>query len=202
GKYVSLGEEPTAFMYFSQAQRWSDEMQLVVRSRRDPSLLLATLRSEAGALDAQMPVANLQSMTSHLGIALMPARIAGGALGLFGVIGLLLAGIGMYGVMAHSVGQRTREIGIRMALGSTSGGVIRLVMGQGLRQVLVGCAIGIAGAAGAFTLIRGVLYGTGAMTAASFVLAPVVLVAVATLALFLPARRATRINSQVALRSE
>jgi ABC-type antimicrobial peptide transport system permease subunit len=164
--------------------------------------MIATMRSEVAALDPQMPVVDLQPLTSHLGIALLPARLAGGALGLFGALGLLLAAIGMYGVMAHSVGQQTREIGIRMALGSTTGAVVKRVMGQGMRQVLLGCAIGIACAAGAFVVIRGVLYGTGSMTLATFMLAPLVLVSVATLALYIPARRASRIDAQVALRHD
>lgn len=202
GKYVSLGEDPRAFMYFSHAQDWDSGMQVVVRSTAPTASVLASLRSEISALDPQMPVVDLQPLSSHLGTALLPARIAGGALGLFGVIGLLLAAIGMYGVMAHSVGQQTREIGIRMALGSTTGGVIRRVMAQGLRHVLLGSVIGIAVAGGAFFLIRSVLYGTGTMTVATFLTAPLVLLAVATLALFVPARRASRIDAQIALRHD
>ena len=202
GKYVSLGEDPRPFMYFSHAQDWDSAMQVVVRSSAPTASVLASLRSEINALDPQMPVVDLQPLSSHLGTALLPARIAGSALGLFGVIGLLLAAIGMYGVMSHSVGQQTREIGIRMALGSTTGGVIRRVMAQGLRQVLVGSVIGITVAGGAFFLIRSVLYGTGAMTVATFLTAPLVLLAVATLALFIPARRASRIDAQIALRQD
>lgn len=202
GKYVSLGEEPRAFMYFAQAQAWHSGMQVVVRSNNPPAAAIASLRSEIQALDPQMPVVDLQPLAAHLGTALLPARIAGGTLGLFGIIGLLLAAIGMYGVMAHTVGQQTREIGIRMALGSTTGGVIRRVMGQGLRQVLLGSAIGVACAGGAFMLIRNVLYGSGTMTLASFFTAPLVLIAVATLALFIPARRASRIDAQIALRHD
>jgi ABC-type antimicrobial peptide transport system permease subunit len=189
-------------MWFAQAQSWNAGMNVVVRGGGEPAVLLAAIRREVAALDPQMPIVNLQTLTDHLGTTLMPARIAGGALGLFGVIGLLLAGIGMYGVMSHSVGQRAREIGIRMALGATSGGVIALVMRQGLGQVLLGCGLGIAGAAGAFVLIRGVLYGTSSLTAATFVGAPIVLLAVAALALLIPARRASRLDSVVALRRE
>jgi predicted permease len=202
GKYRTLGEDPIAFMWFAQAQSWNAGMNVVVRGGGEPAVLLAAIRREVAALDPQMPIVNLQTLTDHLGTTLMPARIAGGALGLFGVIGLLLAGIGMYGVMSHSVGQRAREIGIRMALGATSGGVIALVMRQGLGQVLLGCGLGIAGAAGAFVLIRGVLYGTSSLTAATFVGAPIVLLAVAALALLIPARRASRLDSVVALRRE
>lgn len=202
GKYRSLGEEAQAFMFMARDQSWSSEMQVVVRSSMDPASAIAALRSEIRALDAQMPVVNLQPLATHLGTALLPARIAGAALGLFGVIGLLLAAIGMYGVMAHTVGQQTREIGIRMALGSTGNAVIRRVMGQGLRQVLLGCAIGVVCAGGAYAVIRGVLYGSGSMTIASFLVAPVVLISVATLALFIPARRASRIDAQIALRAD
>ena len=202
GKYRTLGEDPIAFMWFPWAQSGGMGMNVVVRGGGDPSVLLAAVRREITALDPQMPIVNLQTLTDHLGTTLMPARIAGFALGLFGVIGLLLAGIGMYGVMSHSVGQRTREIGIRMALGATANGVVALVMKQGLGQVLLGCALGIAGAGAAFMLIRGVLYGTGSLTAVTFVGAPLVLLAVAALALLIPARRASRLDSVVALKRE
>jgi ABC-type antimicrobial peptide transport system permease subunit len=202
GKYFSLGEDPAAAMFFPQAQNWSASMQIVVRSAQEPALLLGTLRSEIQALDPQLPVSDLQTMESHLGTALLPARVAGGALGLFGVLGLLLAGVGIYGVMAYSVGQRTREIGIRMALGATTDRVVRLIMGQGLRQVLLGCVIGLIGAGGAFLLIRSVLYGAGSLTVITFVVAPLVLLAVATVALLIPARRAARLDPQIALRHD
>ena len=202
GKYKTLGEDPIGFMWFPQAQSWGAGMNVVVRGGGDPAVLLAALRREVAALDPQMPIVNLQTLTDHLGTTLMPARIAGFALGLFGVIGLLLAGIGMYGVMSHSVGQRTREIGIRMALGATANGVIALVMRQGLGQVLLGCGLGILGAGGAFMLIRGVLYGTGSLTAATFVGAPLVLLAVAAIALLVPARRASRLDSVIALKRD
>jgi predicted permease len=202
GKYMSLGEEPRAFMFFPQAQSWTSGMQMVVRGDRDPQELVRLLREGVAALDPLLPVVSPQPLAAQLGTALLPARLAGGALGLFGALGLLLAGVGIYGVMAHSVGQRTREIGIRIALGATSQRVVRLVMGQGLRQVLLGSVIGIAGAAASFTLIRGVLYGAGPTTVATFVVAPLVLLSVATLALFVPARRAARLDPQVALRHD
>ncbi len=202
GKYQSLGEDPRAAMFFAQPQNWGASMQLVLRGTGGPAFLTNTLRTEIQALDPQMPISDLQSMESHLGTALLPARVTAGALGLFGVLGLLLAGVGIYGVMAYSVGQRTREIGIRMALGATTDGVVRLIMGQGLRQVLLGCVIGIVGAGGAFLLIRSVLYGAGSMTVATFVIAPLVLLAVATFALLFPALRAARLDPQIALRQE
>jgi len=149
-----------------------------------------------------MPVINLFTLERHMGTSLLPARVAGGALGLFGVLGLLIASVGVYGVMAYSVGQRTREIGVRLALGSTPRRIVRLILRQGLQPVVAGCALGLVGAFGAFVLIRSVLYGVGGMSFASFVLAPLSLLAVATCALFVPAFRASRLDPQVALRYE
>ncbi len=202
GKYRSLGEEPTAYMYFAHAQTWISTMRVVVRHRGDDTALLANIRAEVRALDPQMPVTGLRTMTSHMGTSLLPARIAGGALGFFGVVGLLLAAVGIYGVMTQAVGQRTREIGIRMALGSTEGRVTRLVFGQGMRFVAVGCVLGILGAGGAFILMRGILYGVGSLTIASFVLSPLVLAMVAAVATLLPVRRTVRGSALSAIRQD
>lgn len=202
GKYLSLGESPRAFMYFSHPQRWTSNMQLVLRGSLDEAAQVAAFRREIAALDPQMPIVDLHSLERHLGTALLPARIAGGALGLFGLIGLLIASVGIYGVMAYSVGQRQREIGVRVALGATAGRILRLIVGQGLRPVLLGCVLGLGGAAGAFVLIRSVLYGTGGATLMSFVVAPLALLLVATAALLIPAARAARLDPQVALRSD
>ncbi|MBK9409961.1 MAG: ABC transporter permease [Gemmatimonadetes bacterium] len=202
GKYRSLGEEPTAYMYFAHAQAWLSMMRVVVRHRGSDAAALASIGAEVRALDPLMPVTGLRTMTSHMGTSLLPARIAGGALGFFGAIGLLLAAIGIYGVMTQAVGQRTREIGIRMALGATEGKVTRLVFGQGMRFVGAGCVLGIVGAGGAFVLMRGILYGVGSLTVASFVLAPLVLVAVAAVATLLPVRRTVRGSALSAIRQD
>ena len=202
GKYRSLGEEPTAYMYFAHAQAWSSMMRVVVRHRGPSTALLANMRGEVRALDALMPVTGLRTMEAHMGTSLLPARIAGGALGFFGLIGLLLAAIGIYGVMAQSVAQRTREIGIRMALGSTQGRVTRLVFSQGMRFVGIGCALGSAGAVGAFVLMRGILYGVGPSILASFVLSPVVLASVAAVATLVPIRRTVRGSALRAIRQD
>lgn len=202
GKYRSLGEEPTPYMYFAHAQTWISTMRVVVRYRGAAAAMLAEIRAEVRALDPQMPVTGLRTMTSHMGTSLLPARIAGGALGFFGLIGLLLAAIGIYGVMTQAVGQRTREIGIRMALGSTEGRVTRLVFGQGMRFVGIGCVMGILGAGGAFVLMRGMLYGTGPLTAAAFVVSPLVLAGVAAVATLIPVRRTVRGSALSAIRQD
>ncbi len=202
GKYLSLGEPPRAFMYFPQAQSWTANMQIVVRGGLDQNRQLAVIREQVAALDPQMPIVNLLTLEQHMGTSLLPARVAGGALGLFGLLGLLLASVGIYGVMAYSVGQRTREIGIRLALGSAPKGIVALILRQGLRPVLLGCVLGLLGAGGAFVLIRSVLYGVGGLSVATFIAAPASLLAVATAALLLPALQASRLDPQIALRHE
>jgi len=159
------------------------------------------LRAAVAELDATMPLSNVRTMENHLGIALLPARLAGSVLGIFGTLGLLLACVGMYGVMAHSVAQRRREIGIRIAIGAAAGDIMRMVMRDGLALVLIGTAIGLGGAFATTRLLRGVLYGSGSDPLTLGVV-PVVLVGVAALATWVPARRASAVDPMVALRQE
>lgn len=203
GKYRRLGEPPTPFMFFPQAQEWRGQMVVLIRTQGDPVSLIPALRAEVAALDADLPVSDVQAMSQHLGLALLPARLAGTTLGVFGVLGLLLAAVGMYGVMSYAVTQRTREIGIRMAIGAARGEVVSMVMRQGLALVAAGGAIGLALALAAARLIRGVLYGAGAaFDPLTFVAVPVVLSMVAALATWLPARRAAGVDPMLAIRSE
>lgn len=202
GKYRSIGEEPLEFMWFDQRQMYRSGMSLAARTSGDPAALLALIRQEVKALDVNLPVANLRTMDSHLGIALLPARITGIALGVFGVLGLLLASVGMYGVMSYSVSQRTREIGIRMAIGAAARDVIRLLMRQGLTLVVIGVALGLVCAVVASRLLRAVLYGDGGLDLMTFTLVPLVLVAVSALATWAPARRATTVDPAITLRAD
>ena len=201
-KYARLGEDPTAFMWHAQAQKWTAEMTLIVRTKSDPTAFIPTLRREIASRDQNLPVSNVRTMEKHLGISLLPARVAGTALGVFGLLGLLLAAVGMYGVMAYSVSQRTREIGIRMAIGASTGEVVRLIMRQGLSLVLIGTAIGLAGAIAASRLLASVLYGNDALSPLTFIVVPLVLIGVAALATFVPARRASRVNPAITIRAE
>ena len=202
GKYQRLGEDPTAYMYFALAQHWDASMVIHIRTSGDPASLIPALRAEVAALDATMPLSNVRPMEKVLGIALLPARLTGAVLGVFGLLGLVLAAIGTYGVMAYSVAQRTKEIGIRMAIGAASGDVVRLVMRQGMSLVGIGMAIGLAGAFGASRLIRGVLYGGGENDPLTFIAVPLVLAGVAMLAIWIPARRASAMDPLLALRQE
>ncbi len=202
GKYKRLGEDPTAFMYFTQAQQWSSSMSIAIRTKGKPSAFVPTLRRMMTELDPNLPVSNIRTMEKHLGFTLLPARIAGTALGVFGVLGLLLASVGMYGVMAYSVSQRTREIGIRMAIGASAANVVSLIMRQGLTLVFIGTAIGLVGAIGASRLLRSILYGADAINPATFIAVPAVLIVVAALATFVPAKRAASVDPAISIRTE
>ncbi len=202
GKYRRLGEAPLAFMWLPHLQSWRSGMSLQIRTNGDPLALSSLVRNEVAALDPNLPVSNIRSMEQHLGIALLPARIAGSVLGLFGVLGLFLASIGIYGVMSGAVVQRTREIGIRIAIGAAGGAIVRLLVREGLVLVGIGTAIGMAGAFAAAQLIRGMLYGGSGLDPVTFTAVPLILGAVALLAIWIPSRRASTVDPIEALRRE
>jgi ABC-type antimicrobial peptide transport system permease subunit len=120
----------------------------------------------------------------------------------FGLLGLILASVGIYGVMAYSVSQRTREIGIRMATGANAGDVVRLIMRQGMTLVLIGAVIGLVGALGAARLLQGILYGENTLDPMTFTLVPLLLLGVAAVATFAPARRAALVDPAITLRAD
>ncbi|MDP2959193.1 MAG: ABC transporter permease [Longimicrobiales bacterium] len=202
GKVLSLGEAPREMMYLPQRERFTSGMGVVARTSGDPQVVLRRIRELVQAADPDMPVFDVRTMEGHMGVALLPARLGGSVLGLFGVLGLVLAAVGIYGVMAYSVAQRTRELGIRIALGSNRGDVVKLVLREGLRLALLGVAIGLAAAAGAAQLVKGFLYGIQPLDPVAFTLVPLTLVAVAALAVYLPARRAAAVDPMRALKAE
>ncbi|UCG86753.1 MAG: ABC transporter permease, partial [Gemmatimonadota bacterium] len=202
GKYFSLGEEPQDFMYFAQAQVWSYPMTIHTRTGGDPQALAPLVRREVQRLDSSMPVADLRPMTDQLGIALFPARLVGITLGLFGILGMILAAVGVYSVMAYSVTQRTREIGIRVALGANWRQVVGMVIRKGMFLVGVGVALGLLAALVASRMMAGLIYGVSAVDPATFLGVPTLLCAVALLASFLPARRAAGVDPMMTLRAE
>jgi predicted permease len=202
GKYFSLGEEPRDFMYFAQAQVWSYPMTIHIRTAGDPEALVPLVRREVERLDPSMPVADLRTMTNQLGVALFPARLGGITLGIFGILGMILAAVGVYSVMAYSVTQRTREIGIRVALGARWGQVVGMVVSKGMLLVGVGVGLGLVAALGASRFMAGLLYGVSAMDPLTFIGVPGVLCAVALLASFIPARRAASVDPMMTLRAE
>ena len=202
GKYFSLGEEPSDFMYFPQAQEWSFPMTAHIRTAGDPNALAAAVLQEVRRLDASMPVADLRTMTSTLGVSLFPARLGGAALGIFGILGMILAAVGIYSVMAYSVSQRTHEIGIRLALGAACANVVGMVMKTGMATVGVGVVLGAGIALGTSRLMENLIYGVSSIDPLTFIGIPGILCLVALLATYLPARRAAAVDPMKALRSE
>ncbi len=202
GKYVTLGEEATPFFYLNLAQRYQSSPTLIVRTRGNPLDYLAAAQSEVAALDKSLALYDVKTMRQHLGLALLPARLAGSVLGVFGLVALVMAAAGIYGVMAYSVAQRTREIGVRMALGASAGAVLRLVTRQGMKLTLVGMAIGLAASLALTRLMKSLLFGVSATDPVTFVVVALLLIAVALLACWIPARRAAKVDPMVALRCE
>jgi predicted permease len=202
GKYRSLGEEPTEFMFLPQRERFRTGMTLVARTRSDANAVLRSVREIVSAADPEMPVFDVRTMQDHMGIALLPARLGGSVLGIFGLLGLTLAAVGIYGVMACSVAQRRRELGIRVALGADKTRILRLVLGEGMKLAILGTIFGLVAAAGAARLVRGLLYNVSALDPVAFTGVPLLLVAVALLAVWIPARRAARVEPMRALKSD
>ena len=162
----------------------------------------AAIRNEIKALNKNIPAPKIETMDAMLSEVVAEPRLQTMLLALFGLVALLLAAVGIYSVMAYSVTQRTHEIGIRMALGAQVRDVLRLVIGQGLRLVLLGVALGLSGAFVMTRLMRSLLFGVTATDPVTFVAVALLLMTVALLACYLPARRATKVEPMMALRCE
>lgn len=202
GKYFSIGEDPKPYMYYCVHQIYRGTSVLHVRTRSNPSQHFGALRSEVRQLDSTLPVSDLKTMHAALGLALLPARMAAGVVTAFAVLALLLASVGLYGVIAYSVGQRTREFGIRMALGAQTGDVLQLVLRRASKVTVIGLGVGLALGIALAKLMTTVLYGVSALDAMAYLTAIVALAAVAFSATLLPARRASRVSPVVALKNE
>jgi putative ABC transport system permease protein len=164
--------------------------------------VIASLRKEVQAIDPTMPLYNVETLNEHMNLPLFPARVAAMVLGSFGVLALLLAMIGIYGVMSYVVAGRIREIGVRLALGARQRDVLKLIVGQGMSLAIVGLTIGLILAFAAARLLSGFLYGVSSSDPLTFVGVALLLFAVAALACFIPARRATKVDPLLALRYE
>ena len=202
GKYWSIGEAPTPFVYSLILQNYDSNATLAVRTTGDPKPLAGAIRRTVAELDATIPVYDVKTFTEHLGFSLFPARIAATLLVSFGGLALLLAALGIYGVTAYSVSQRTREIGIRMALGAASADILKLMLSHGLKLASIGLVIGLAAAFALTRLMTSVLYGVSATDAITFISISLLLEGVVLTASFIPARRALTVDPMVALRYE
>jgi predicted permease len=205
GKYVMLAEQARSYFYLPLTQRYQSPITIMVRTESDPAALATPLQRLLNQRDPDLPVFNVRTMEKHVResvFGLMPLRVGASMAAVQGGIGLLLAILGLYAVVSYAVVRRTREIGLRMALGADRGDVVRLVVREGMRLSLIGLAVGLLIAVGVGLVLSRVLYGVvpidypvlGGVTA--------LLLAISALACYLPARRATRIQPLAALRCE
>jgi predicted permease len=201
-KTETLGEAPHPFMYRSVYQSYQGAMTLVVRARGDARALAGPVGDILRRLEPELPVAEARTLAEQLDFALLPARLGRSLLGAFGLLGLALAAVGLYGLVAYAVRRRTHEIGVRMALGATRTDVVGLVTRETAVVVAIGLAIGLALALATTRLLAAVLYGVSPSDPLTFAGATLLLIAVAALASLLPARRAARVDPMVALRHE
>jgi putative ABC transport system permease protein len=189
------------YVNYAQAAYWRD-MTLLVRTTGNPTNLSGAVREQIKAIDSQIPVSRIRTMDAIAAESVSQPRFRSLLLGVFGLTALLLAAIGIYGVMSYAVTQRTNEIGIRMALGANVGDVRRLVLGNGMTLAIVGIVVGLAGAFSLTRVMQSLLFETSTTDVATFVGASLVVAVVALVACYIPARRATKVDPLVALRSE
>ena len=202
GKYFNISEEPKSFIWGPLTQNYTNSGSLVVRTTGDPLAALVSVRKAVGSLDPNLPLYDVKTLTEHMRLALFPARVAATVLGGFGLVALILAAIGIYGVTSYSVAQRTREIGIRMALGAQLGDVLRLVLSSGVKLTAAGTAIGLIGAYLLTRALMSLLNGVSPTDPLTFVFVSGLLITVALVATYIPARRATKVDPLAALRYE
>ncbi|HYE66150.1 MAG TPA: ABC transporter permease, partial [Pyrinomonadaceae bacterium] len=201
-RYFGRDDELRSLVYIPLTQDTNRSMMIAVRTTGGPPLMIGSLREAVWSLDRNLAVADVQTMRQILNESVARPRFNMMLLGIFAAVAIILAAIGLYGILAYSVVQRTHEIGVRIALGAGSRDVLRLVVGQGLKLALVGLGIGLVAA---YTLTRvmvSLLYGVSATDPLTFISVAVLLAAVALLASYVPARRATKVDPMVALRYE
>ena len=200
-KYNFIGEDPTPCIYQSTTQVYQPQLSLFVKAAK-PDAVLGTVRGEVQPLDRNLPLTGIFTLTEIFDQSLWAPRMGASLMAVFAGLSLVLAVIGIYGVMVYSVSQRTRELGIRMALGASRADVLRLVVLQALRLTVIGVAVGLATSLAASRLIASMLFEVSPTDILTFMAVPVLLGASALAASYLPALRATRIDPMVALRYE
>jgi macrolide transport system ATP-binding/permease protein len=202
GKYFNIAEDPRPFIWTPLTQDYQSSGIVVVRTNGNPEALFGAVRGQVQTLDPNLPLFDVKTLTAHMKLSLFPAKVAATVLGVFGLVALMLAAIGVYGITSYAVAQRTHEIGVRIALGAQMGDVLRLVLSHGLKLTLIGAALGLFGAYLATRAITSVLYGVSATDPITFGGVSVLLIGVALVACYVPARRATKVEPLIALRNE
>jgi putative ABC transport system permease protein len=199
---TGLDQKPRPTIYFPYLQSPDQTMSVVVRSSLPPSAILPAIKNAVWAVDRDQPIFNVRTMDEVISGITSAHRIAFVAMNIFAVLALALAAIGIYGVTSYAVGQRTREIGIRMALGAQPNNVVRLVLARGIVPALWGIGIGVIAAVGLTRIMASLLYGVSAIDPLTFAGVAILLTLVALAACYIPARRAMRVDPMVALRHE
>ncbi len=201
-KYNGLGEDPQPYLYVPNEQRYASGVTLVARTAKDPLPLVSTVEREIRAFDRNLPITLAQPVREMISDSLWAPEAGAFLLAVFGGLALVLAAVGLYGVMSFAVGARRREIGIRMALGAGSPSVLRLILGQALWIVGLGLLVGLALGFGVGRLAQSLLFGIPAADPIAFLGTSALLAAVAFLASYLPARRAAGVDPSTVLRME
>jgi ABC-type antimicrobial peptide transport system permease subunit len=207
-KVNSLNEKPTPFLYLPEYQVYRTDrpggstMIIIARTTGDPLGLGKTVENAIHDLNADLVVFDVTTLELRQQIASFGQRVAGTFVGAFGLLALVLAAVGIYGVTAYTTRQRTHEIGIRMALGASQNNILRLVIGHGLRLTIIGVVLGLAASFALTRYLRSMLLGVTSTDALTFSSVAILLCAVALFACFIPARRAMRVDPNVALRYE
>jgi predicted permease len=204
-KYGSINERPLPQMFLPMGRFNSSTIRLFVKAEGDPAPMVAEVRNVIRSLDPALPIYDARTLNEHMQVAVFAQRLAANLLGAMGVLALLLAAIGLYGVMAYAVSQRTQEMGIRLALGASPGSLLGMIVRQGMKLTTAGLVIGLAVALGAFGSIgavRSILPGISPLDPITFIAVPVLLALIALLATWIPGRRAGKVDPLVALRYE
>jgi len=198
--YSGLDAPPEAVVYYAFRQATTNNQYVVIRTSMNPRSLEPAVKAIVADLDKDLPIVNVRTMDELMTEAVAPPRFRTILVSLFALVGLLLAAIGIYGVMAYAVTERTHELGVRIALGADRGDVLRMVLGEAVWLAACGVTLGIAGALGATRLIQALLFGVTPTDAPTFAAIAMLLTATALVASYVPARRATRVDPIVALR--
>jgi putative ABC transport system permease protein len=201
-KHTGLDGEVRSMSYWPHVELAYSFMTLVARTDGDPLNYVAAVRREVQALDNDQPIASVYTMEQLMSESVARARFSTTLLAIFAGVALILAAVGIYGVMSYAVTQRTHEIGIRMALGADSRAVMRMVIRQGMTLAVIGVATGLAASFALTRLLATLLFGVSATDPLTFAVIAIVLTGVALAACFVPARRATRVDPMIALRYE